>query len=243
MRASASREPNRRAASIELVLGRIQPAERRGDLEPTRTGRSAARSVTMMKTPWHSWFAYLLDTGREAHRVEADARHGAGVQRVRELHAVDPRRADVLERRVGSAAHRQVRALDRADAGVERGLVHVAHVGRRIDPGQRRVVEPVVAPPVLHRHDRQVRADLVLGVEELRQLAERHPVPDRHRREISGEPDRLLVERGSFNLPAVHRVRPVQHEDRQLQLRRLLHHDTPSSSYRCRSARRCPAGR
>jgi hypothetical protein len=30
---------------------------------PTRTGRSAPRSVTTMKTPWHNWLAYLLDVG------------------------------------------------------------------------------------------------------------------------------------------------------------------------------------
>jgi hypothetical protein len=30
---------------------------------PTRTGRSAARSVITMNTPWHSSFAYLLAAG------------------------------------------------------------------------------------------------------------------------------------------------------------------------------------
>ena len=30
---------------------------------PTRTGCSVARLVTIMNTPWHSSFAYLLDVG------------------------------------------------------------------------------------------------------------------------------------------------------------------------------------
>ena len=41
---------------------------------------------------------------------------------VGEFDAVDPRRADLLERRVGAAADREVRALDRADARIERRL-------------------------------------------------------------------------------------------------------------------------
>ena len=49
--------------------------------------------------------------------------------------------------------------------------------------------------PVLHGDDGEVRADLVLGVEQLRQLADRHRVADRHRREVAGESDRRLVER------------------------------------------------
>ena len=62
---------------------------------PTRTGRSAARSVTMMNTPWHSSFAYLLDVGREAHRIEADARACArAFSASASCDAVDPRRAD-----------------------------------------------------------------------------------------------------------------------------------------------------
>ena len=109
---------------------------------PSRTGRSAARSVTIMNTPWHSSFAYLLDVGREPDRVEPDAREGARVQRVGELHAVDPGRADLLERRVGAASDRDVRALDRADARIQRRLHQVAHVRRRVDPGQPGLVEP-----------------------------------------------------------------------------------------------------
>ena len=38
------------------------------------------------------------------------------------------------------------------------------------------VVEPLVAAPVFAAHDRQVRTELPLGVEELREFAERHPV-------------------------------------------------------------------
>ena len=49
-------------------------------------------------------------------------------------------------------------------------------------------------------------------------------MPDRHRREVAVKPIELLVERGPLDLPAVDRVGPVEHEDRNLALRRLLQH-------------------
>ena len=71
---------------------------------------------------------------RERHRVEADARQRARVERRGQRRAVDPRRADLLERRVGAAADRDVRAFDRADPGIHRRRDHVAHVRRRVRP-------------------------------------------------------------------------------------------------------------
>ena len=86
------------------------------------------------------------------------------------------------------------------------GLIHV----------QAGLVEPRVAAPVLHRDDGQVGVDLLLGIEQPRQLADRHAVPDWHRRQVAGEADRRLVERRALDLHAADRVRPVEHDDGDL---------------------------
>ena len=101
--------------------------------------------------------------------------------------AVDPRRADLLERLIGAAPDRDVRVFDRPDPRIERRLIEIAHVRRRIDPRQPGLVEPEVAAPIRRWHDGQRGADLLLAVEQLRQLAERHAVAHRHRREVRDE--------------------------------------------------------
>ena len=108
--------------------------------------------------------------------------------------------------------------------------------------GEPGVVEPVVAPPVLHRHDGQVGADAPLAVEQPRQLADRQAVADRHR-QVADEAVAAGVLRRPFDVEAVDRVRPIEHDDRQLARRRFLHARRRSSPGRCRSARRRPADR
>src|SRR5260221_938032 len=61
--ASASREPNRRPARSSRYCAGYIRASADAISTPTRTGRRAARSVTMVNTPWHASFAYLLDEG------------------------------------------------------------------------------------------------------------------------------------------------------------------------------------
>ena len=153
---------------------------------PTRTGRRASRSVTIRNTPRQSSPAYLLDDGVKVVGIHPHTWKRARVQRLGEPRTVDPRRTDLLERRIGAAADRDVRVLDGANTRVERRLVQVAHVRRRIDPRHSCPVEPLIARPVLHRHDRQRGADLVLGVEQAGQFAEGHAMADRHW-EVRGE--------------------------------------------------------
>ena len=92
------------------------------------------------------------------------------------------------------------------------GLIH----GRPVSSNQS---SPL---PVLDRHDGQVGADVVLAVEQPRQLPHRHAVADRHR-EVADEAELRLVEHRALDLKPVDRVRPVEHDDRHLPLRRLLH--------------------
>jgi hypothetical protein len=68
-----------------------------------------------------------------------------------------------------------------------------------------------------------VRPNPVLAVEEPRQLAKRHPMTDRHRRQIAGEADHGLVEGRAFDLKAVDWIRPVENVDGQALLRGLFH--------------------
>ena len=74
----------------------------------------------------------------------------------------------------------------------------------------------------LTAHDGQVGPDVVFGVEEPRELAKRHPVPDRHR-EVSNKAELSLVQHGAFDLEPVDGIRPIQHDDRNLPLGGLLH--------------------
>ncbi len=244
MRASASREPNRRPAASSWYCAGYSALSADAISRPTRTGRSATRSVTMMKTPWHSWFGVLARRRREPDGIEADARDG----RARSARRRAARRRSTARRRARTACRcrgrptgscpRSRRCPDRAPprsgcACWATGLIQ----------GSAGVVEPVVAPPVLHRDDGQVRADLVLGVEQLRQLADAScrggsaspgssrrswPRPCRARAPRSasrspGSADRARTPAASASPPPPSR--------------------TPSSSCRCRSARRCPAGR
>ena len=241
-RASPSIRTDRRV--LELNCGPYSRDSADAISRPTRTGRSRSRSVTIMNTPWHAWPPSLAPArGRERHRIEADARQRARVQRRRQRRTVDPRRADLFERRVGAAADRDVRPFDRADARIDRRRHQVAHVRRRVDPRQPGLVEPVVAAPVLHRHDGQIGADLLLAVEQPRQLADRHAVPDRHR-QVADEADRRRRP-----APALRLSKPSIGFGRSstttaiFALRRFLHARSRSSPGRCRSARRCPAGR
>src|SRR5688500_6957925 len=61
--AKPSGQPNNLAAASSSYLAPYRRPSVDAISAPTRTGRKAWRSVTTMKTPPHSSFAYLLDVG------------------------------------------------------------------------------------------------------------------------------------------------------------------------------------
>src|SRR5436190_9474196 len=78
----------------------------------------------------------------ESDRYEPDARQISIVQICRQFLSIDPRCADDLERRVGSAAHADVCRLEQADTRIKRRLGQRTHIRRRVDPCLTGFVEP-----------------------------------------------------------------------------------------------------
>ena len=159
---------------------------------------------------------------RESDRHECHARNLSGGQCVGERPAVEPRRAEHLERCVGAAAHREIRELEHPDARVEEGLGQIPHVGRRVHPLQACGVECVGSLPALARHHRQVEIELQVGREHLRQFADRHPVAERDRM-AANEGAAAVVHPRARDRHAVDRIRPVEHHEGLLVLGSGLH--------------------
>src|ERR1700733_2116694 len=91
-------------------------------------------------------------SGREVDGHKAHAWQQTRVQGAREDSAIDPRRTEQLEGRVGAATDGDVAGLDEADAGVELRSALAAQVGGRIGPGEPGGVEPVATLPALDLH-------------------------------------------------------------------------------------------
>ena len=111
--------------------------------------------------------------------------HAGERQRVefaREHKAVEPRRAEKLKGLRCAPAFGEVRALEDDLPGIDRRGGERRQIRRRQHPRQPRGVEPVGAPPALHRHDGELsffRQEFF--VEQLREFAGRHPVAQRNR--------------------------------------------------------------
>ena len=97
--------------------------------------------------------------------------------------------------------------------------------GDGLTHGKAGLVEPRVAPPVLHRDHGEVRADLLLAVEQLRHLAHRQAVTDRHRPASSRRTPRAASSSAGPSIwtPPIG-FGPIEHDDFDLARRRFLHH-------------------
>src|SRR5882724_10177577 len=119
--------------------------------------------------------------GRKVRRFEANTSELAGIQVFGKSFSVDPRCADLLERKIRPTANGDIGLFEQGHTGIKRFGIHVAQGRRWIYPRDPGFVEPLVALPTLHGNNPQLRLDLSLTVEESRQLAERHTVADRKR--------------------------------------------------------------
>ena len=121
--------------------------------------------------------AGVLVPGRhEAHGSEADAGEPLAREVLGEARAVEPRRAEQLERPRGAARLGQVRPLEEAHARVDERGLRGRHVRRRKHPGQPGLAERRPAPPALAGDDLELELEPPLGAEEERELAHRHAV-------------------------------------------------------------------
>lgn len=186
-----------------------------GDFE-SRADRAEAGAICHHDVHAAAFFVLeLARIRREPHGHEADSCKVGGVQGVRQSHAVQPRGAEVLERRIRTAADREVRRLKQSDAGVKDSLCETPHIGRGVDPGESGRVEKVAAPPAFHLHDLQVEAEFKFLIEHAGEFPRRHRMSDgnrvkAHERFTAGVEDR------AGDVDAVDRVGPVEHDEPQL---------------------------
>ena len=146
---------------------------------PRSTGSKVDQSVMAIWTPLHSWPLYCRSLGVNrtgTNRTPGKSQLVEGLRRQGPV--VDPGGAEALEGGVGPSAGGEVARFQQADTGIEQGLGQAPHVGRGVDPLQAGPVEGVGPPPAFAGDDGQVGVDRSLGVEELGQLADGHPVAD-----------------------------------------------------------------
>ena len=111
IRARPSREPNSRSADSSSNFEPYRRFSSRGQLDPQPHGPQRLPVRDHQEHSLAFLFRVLARQRREAHRIEPDPGDRPRIQRLRELHAVDPGSADLFERRVGAASDRDVRGL------------------------------------------------------------------------------------------------------------------------------------
>src|SRR5262249_36048263 len=134
----------------------------------------------------------LLERRLKIVRTEPHAGEIEAIELLRQLERIEPRRAEELERMRGAAPFAEIRSLDEAHAGIDRGGEDGGHVRRGDDPRQAGVAPPHRAAPAAHRDDAQTAIELEDFVEVARQLAGGHAVA-RRQREHADEAGVLLL--------------------------------------------------
>ena len=180
---------------------------------PVRIGSKPARSVTVRRIPVQSLPAWVLEVGVNCVDAKATPASDSACEAVGQS-VVDPRRADHFERRVGPATDRNVGPFHQRDPGVEHGLGDRSQVGRRRRPDEPRLVEIGGPPPAPHAHDFELCAEMLVGVDHLGELAERHAVANGERMVI----DEGHVARGrerTGHVDAVDGIRTIEDHDAQ----------------------------
>src|SRR5690606_14584290 len=122
----------------------------------------------------HSGAVLALEDARvrgKAGREKIDSRDLFVIERAGETSVVQPRRADVFERRRGAASDREIGELDQSYARIEQRLGETAHVRRGVDPGQTGLVEAHFRRPALDLDDGEVGPDFALGVKQSGEFA------------------------------------------------------------------------
>src|SRR5882724_2606041 len=155
-------------------------------------------------------------------RGKVHSREMALVERRGDIVSVQPGRSEFFKRCFGAAANGDSGVLQNFNAGIKNGTLGRAQIRRGRNPSDASAFKEIVAMPVLHGDDVQVGADVILGVEELRELSNGEPVAHRQwkiRHEISF----VGVEHRAFhNLPA-ERIGAVQDKKSDVAFGGFLH--------------------
>src|SRR5216684_7604309 len=101
------------------------------------------------------------------------ARKVSHIQRRRHFIAIHPRRPKLLERSLRPASNGDSRALENFDPRIDNRSLDRPKIWRWRDPLDARAFEEIIAMPVSHGDDVQVRADVILRVKKLREFPDR----------------------------------------------------------------------
>ncbi len=160
---------------------------------------------------------------RQAHdaRRRLRARHGPDLRHPG--FAVQPRRAQHLERGRRPAADGEVGPLEQTGAGIVRGALQRRHVERRRDPGKARLVEPAVRGPARGRDDVQLHLHAERSPVQAREFSRRESVPHGHRVQAD-EGREGGVQHGTLR-EAADRIRAVEDDHGDARAPRRLHRE------------------
>src|SRR6266581_9526854 len=150
------------------------------------------------------------------------AREIARIQRRGHFIAIHPWRPKFLEGSLRAASDGDSGTLENFDPRIKDGPLDRPKIRRGRNPFDARAFKEIIAMPVPHGNDVQVRPNVIFGVEELREFANRQRVA--HRQRKVGDEIRLVrVEHRAFDNFSAERVRPVEHEESDISLRGFLH--------------------
>src|SRR5882757_10198966 len=127
---------------------------------------------------------WIRRMGRELHWDKSHSGQQPGIQRVRKLRTVDPRRSYISKRSVSSTADRNICRLDQAQRGIKNRLPQTTEIRRRIGPREAGVIEPVAPLPAFHFDHTQRCAQFVLSIEITCEFTQRHTMADWYRRDV-----------------------------------------------------------
>src|ERR1700674_1896558 len=150
--------------------------------------------------------------GNEGLRHKMDAGKMALVQRDGYIVAAEPGCPKLFERRLRASAHGDTGVLQDFNPRVEDGTLRSTKIRRRRDPLDSRAIKEIVAMPVLHGDDVEVGADVVFGIEELGELANREPV-SHGQRKIADETCFVGIKHRAFDDLSAQRIRTVQNKE------------------------------
>ncbi len=151
-----------------------------------------------------------------------NARKIARIQRRGHFISIHPRCPKFLEGSLCAASHGDSGALENFDPRIKDGALDRAEIRRGRNPLDARAFEEIIAVPVPHGDDMQVGADVIFGVEELREFANRQRVAHRQRK-VRDEIRLVRVEHRPFDNFAAKGIRPVEHEESDISFCGLLH--------------------
>jgi len=147
----------------------------------------------------------------ELDSVECYAGQTQSIEFPGERFTVEPGRAKHFKRRGRAATDREIGCFEQTDAGVQQRFGKTAHIRRRVDPGQARVVEELRALPAAHLHNLQIEVELEFGLQHQCDLADGHAVANGDGVKAY-ERLQTIIKYGTSDIDSIDRVRPVEND-------------------------------